>query len=63
MDIAESFNEGVVEPSYKKPTWADANRADHNRRKRGEATLSWILPDKGEIPGKRKEQHVDIQTG
>ena len=28
MEIAESIYEGVVEPSYKKPTLSDANRSD-----------------------------------
>ena len=35
MDISESIYEGVVESSFKKPTRADANRAGHNRHKRG----------------------------
>ena len=30
-EIAESIYEGVVEPSYKKPTWEDSNRAGHSR--------------------------------
>ena len=34
MEIAESIYEGVLEPSYKKPTRADANRAGHIRQKR-----------------------------
>ena len=37
IDIAESIYEGVVEPSYKKPTWEDANRASHNINNIGEA--------------------------
>ena len=35
MEISESIYKVVVEPSYKKPTRADANRASHNRHKRG----------------------------
>ena len=35
MEISESIYKGVVEPSYKKPTRADANRAGNSRHKRG----------------------------
>ena len=35
METAESIYEGVVEPSYKKPTRAYANHAGHSRNKRG----------------------------
>ena len=31
MKISESIHEGVVEPSYKKPTREDANRDGHSR--------------------------------
>ena len=44
MYIAKSIYEGVVEPSYKKPTWADANRAGHSSQKRVEAASSWNHP-------------------
>ena len=37
MEIAEFIYEGVVEPSYKKPIWADANCTVHSRQNRGEA--------------------------
>ena len=47
MEISESIYEGVVEPSYKKPTQADANRAGHSRQKRGESATSWTCPEKG----------------
>ena len=40
MEIADSIYEGVVEPSYKKPTRADTNRAGHRRKNRGEAASS-----------------------
>ena len=30
-EIAESIYEGVVEPSYKKPTSEESNRAGHSR--------------------------------
>ena len=63
MEIAESIYEGVVEPSYKKPTQEDANRADHSRQNRGEATSSWTRPEKGDISGKRRKRHVDSPTG
>ena len=32
MEIAESIYEGVVKPSYKKPTRAYANRAGNSRK-------------------------------
>ena len=35
VEIAESIYEGVVEPSYKQPNRVDANRAGHNRQKKG----------------------------
>ena len=34
MEITVYIYEGVVEPFYKKPTRADANRAGHSRRMR-----------------------------
>ena len=37
MEIAEFIYEGVVEPSYKKPTRADTNLTVHSRQNRGEA--------------------------
>ena len=37
MEIAAYIYEGVVEPSYKKPTRVDANRAGYSRQKRVEA--------------------------
>ena len=37
MEIAESIYEGVVEPSYKKPTRSDANRTGHRSHKKVEA--------------------------
>ena len=35
METSESIYEVVVEPSYKKHTRADSNRAGHSRKKRG----------------------------
>ena len=32
MEISESIYEGVLEPSYKKLTWADANCDSHSRQ-------------------------------
>ena len=63
MEIAESIYEGVVEPSYKKPTRADANHAGHSRHKGGEAASSWTPPEKGESAGKCRKRHVDSPTG
>ena len=63
MEIAESIYEGVVEPSYKKLTWADANPAGKIRYKRVEFALSWTRLEKGKSAGKRRKQHVDISTG
>ena len=36
MEIAESIDECVVEPSYKKTNRVDANRSDHRSLKRVE---------------------------
>ena len=33
MEIAGSIYKGVVKLSYKKPTWVDANRAGHIRKR------------------------------
>ena len=55
MEIAESIYEGIVEPSYKKTTRADANRVGHSRQKRGEASSSRILPKKGESADKHRK--------
>ena len=59
MEISESIYEGVVEPSYKKLTRADANRAGHIRQKRGEPALPWNHQDNGESADKRRKWHVD----
>ena len=63
MEINESIYEGVVEPSYKKSTRADTNRAGHSSNKRGESASSWTRPEKGESDGKRIKRHVDSPTG
>ena len=63
METAEYIYEGVVEPSYKKPTQAYYNRAVHNRHKRGEVASSWTRPGKGEIAGKHRKREVYSLTG
>ena len=62
MEISESIYEGVVEPSYKKPTRADYNCAGHVSQKRVESASSWTRPEKGESAGKRRKRHVNIPT-
>ena len=47
MEIAESIYEGVVEPSYKKHTRADANRAGHIREKERRSRLVMDSPQEG----------------
>ena len=47
MEISESIYEGVVEPSYKKNTRSDANRAGHISNKIGKAALSKTHPVTG----------------
>ena len=63
MDISESIYKGVVEPSYKKTTWADTNHGIHSRKKRGESASSWNLPDMSESAGNLRKRHVDIPSG
>ena len=63
MEMEESIYEGVVEPSYKKPTREDSNHAGHSRKNRGEAALSWNITENGEINCKRRKSYVDIPTG
>ena len=58
MKIAESIYKGVVEPSYKKPTRADANRAGRSRNKIGEDSSSNNHPVMGESAGKRRKRYV-----
>ena len=62
MEMDESIHEGVVEPSYKKSTWADANPSGHSRKKIGEAASSWTHPDKGESAGKHRKRYLDSPT-
>ena len=60
MEIAESIYEGVVEPSYKKYTWAYSKRYGHIRNKRGGATSSEARPVTVESTGKRRKLYVDF---
>ena len=63
MEITESIYEGVVEPSYQKPTREHANRADHNRKKRGESASSHTHYAMRENAGKQKKRYVDRPLG
>ena len=63
IETIDSIYEGVVEPSYKRPTQADANHAGHSRHKRGEVASSWTFPEKSDSTGKRRKRHVDSLTG
>ena len=60
MEIAESIYESVVEPSYKKTTREDTNRAVHSRNKRGESASSKTLPTTGESDGKQLKIYLDL---
>ena len=60
MYIAESIYKGVVEPSYKKSTLADANRYSRSRNNRVEVASSKTLPVTQESTGKRRKQYVDF---
>ena len=60
MEIVESIYEGVVEPSYKKPTRLDTNLAVHSRNKRGESASSKAHLTVGESTGKRQKRYVDL---
>ena len=62
MEILEYIYEGVVEPSYKKPTCSDVNRSGCIRHKRGEAASSWTRLEKGERAVKLRKRHVDSPT-
>ena len=63
MEITESIYEGVVEPSYQKPTREHANCADHNRKKRGESASSHTHYGMRENAGKQKKRYVDRPLG
>ena len=59
MEIAEYIYEGVLEPSYKKPTREDANSAGHISKMRGEATSSNNYSKMIERSGKHIKRYVD----
>ena len=59
MDIYESIYEGLVEPSYKKTTRADSNRAVHSRLKRGDSASSNTYSEMSESSGKRRKRNAD----
>ena len=58
MEIQESIYEGIMEPSHKKPTRADANCAGLSRKMIGESALSNIYPETSESPGKHRKWYV-----
>ena len=60
METAESIYEGVVEPSYKKSTRADSNRAGHSRQILGEAAPSKTYSEMIKISDKGKQRYVDF---
>ena len=55
MEITESIYEGVVEPSYKKHTRADANCDGHSKQNRGESASSQTQSAMDESAGKRRK--------
>ena len=57
------YIEGVVEPSYKKPTRKYSKPAGHSRQKRVEADSSQTYPAMGDSNGKRRKQYVDRPSG
>ena len=63
MEISKSIYKGVVEPSYKKNTRADVNRAGNSRQKRGEAASLLTCPEKCDSTGKFRKRHVDFLMG
>ena len=58
-----SVYEGVLEPSYKKSTKADAARSGHSRENRGESTSSYTYSEMIESPGKCRKIYVDNPKG
>ena len=62
METVESIDKDIVEPSYKKPTREDANRAGRIMNKRGEAASSKTSPAAGEITDKCRKIYVYCLT-
>ena len=63
MDISESIYEGVLEPSYKKPTREDTNSAGKSRQNRGESASSQTHSEMGESTGRSIKRYVDRPSG
>ena len=59
--IEEYIYEGVVEPSYKKPTREDTNRADYSRKMRGSSVLLNTYSKMSDIPGKHRNNMYIIR--
>ena len=59
MYILEYIYKGVLEPSYKKHTWADANCAGHIRNKRGKSASSNTHPATGESADRWQKLYID----
>ena len=57
--MSEYIYEGVVEPSYKKSTGPDSNRAGRIRKNRGETTSSQTHYAMIERSVKRRKRFVD----
>ena len=59
MEKEEFIYNGVVEPSYKKSTRADLNRAGHSSKMRGEFSLSNTYSETSESYVKHRNIYVD----
>ena len=62
MEIAESIYEGIVEPSYKKVTREDANRACNSSQNRGESASLQTNSAMGKRLDKFRKQYVDCPS-
>ena len=63
MEIAEYIYKGLIEPSYKKTTRADANCDGQIRIKIGETTLSITYSKMSESSGNHRKRYVDYPKG
>ena len=59
MKILEYIYEGVVEPSYKKPTRKDDNRAGISRKIREECASSNTYPETSKSDSKCRKRYID----
>ena len=59
MEIPEPIYEGVVEPSYKKPTSSYTNRDNHSRKMRLEAASSNNYSETSKSDGKCRKMYID----